>query len=540
MKKQAVIYARQSSGSDDFSESVAVQIANCRKLANQQQINVINIFSDLNISGKTYPMGWEMLASVDIAFNRWANSNSSGKMFRNGLAGVIRQLRTVDYIIVDDITRLYRPLTGSYLEAAVNQQLIENRVQILQVKGGPLDLAQFDQQLITMLKNQINDEQIAKQRQRSIEVLNKLRDSGIMPTGITAFGLIYDRGSKTYSHDAEKIPVVKYIFESVQTYKSYGSIVHTVNNRWGHLFKSCFWEKSLYEIIRKPIYAGYQYNTAGCLIPNRQGPAVISLEEFLRVQHIAENKRLHCGRAKNRADGSQRHWLPLSGFIYCGNCGSKLVATIENDNVNYFCRCGSLRRDPACRSSRIAVKCSKPYITGLSDVVQTVLGVALQQRRRELQNLLNCSGHQKKIAAAIKRCEERIRVQSIEFARGHLSEQLYHETLTILNQQHRQLLEEQLKFSADIECTQQIESFNRLLDHYQTNSFTQPEFEMLLHETVERIEVFKDTVTIKTRDGIFDFTRHTVCRQRGFTQHAIGKLRRKFAASLRIVEKSKK
>ena len=60
---------------------------------------------------------------------------------------------------------------------SVNQILIENHVQILQVKGGKLDLAQFDQQLVTMLKNQINDEQIAKQRQRSKEVLNKIRDS---------------------------------------------------------------------------------------------------------------------------------------------------------------------------------------------------------------------------------------------------------------------------------------------------------------------------------------------------------------------------
>ena len=180
MKQRAVIYARQSSGSDDYSESVEVQISNCRQLAGQRNIEIVEVLSDLNISGKTYPAGWEALATADRAFQSWASGNSSGRLFRNGFGRVIRLLDQINCIIVDDITRLYRPLSRSYLENAVNQTLIEHNVKIIQVKGGTLDLALFDQQLITMLKNQINDEQIAKQRQRSIEVFNKVRNSGVM------------------------------------------------------------------------------------------------------------------------------------------------------------------------------------------------------------------------------------------------------------------------------------------------------------------------------------------------------------------------
>ena len=170
MDRKAVIYARQSSGSDDYSESVEVQIANCRKLAGNMQIRVVKCLSDLNISGKTYPVGWEKLAAADSAFQKWSATHTRRNGFRPALGKLIALLPDIDCIIVDDITRLYRPLSRSFLEAAVNETLIENNVQILQVKGGTIDLAQFDQQLVTMLKNQINDEQIAKQRMRSIEV----------------------------------------------------------------------------------------------------------------------------------------------------------------------------------------------------------------------------------------------------------------------------------------------------------------------------------------------------------------------------------
>ena len=100
MKQSAVIYARQSSGSDDYSESVAVQIANCRKLARQQNIEILEIISDLNVSGKTYPAGWENLATADRAFQNWAANNSSGKMFRSGLGKVMKLLDHINCIIV--------------------------------------------------------------------------------------------------------------------------------------------------------------------------------------------------------------------------------------------------------------------------------------------------------------------------------------------------------------------------------------------------------------------------------------------------------
>ena len=383
MKQQAIIYARQSSGSDDYSESVAVQISNCRKLAAQKGFEVIEVISDLNISGKTYPAGWEKLAASDRAFQLWAANNSTGKMFRSGLGRLFRLLEKTDYIIVDDITRLYRPLSRSYLENAVNQSLIEQDVKIIQVKGGTLDLALFDQQLITMLKNQINDEQIAKQRQRSMEVFNKIRNSGKMPTGITAFGLNYDRASKCYSVDEEKSAVIKFIFGQIIARNSYSNIIRNVNARWKEYFHGCFWNKNLYEIARKPIYAGYQYNSNGDLIPNLQGEPIIALEDFLQVQEIMQQTRLEYSANNCNQSHTAKHWLPLSGYLHCGNCGSKLVVAVEKDNISYRCRKGALLGDNACRSSRIAMYCNKNHITGAIEAVGVALGMALIQRQKK-------------------------------------------------------------------------------------------------------------------------------------------------------------
>ena len=61
---KALIYARQSSGKDDFSESVETQIANCKKLAAKEKLEVIGVYKDLNTSGETYPVGRRKLPGL--------------------------------------------------------------------------------------------------------------------------------------------------------------------------------------------------------------------------------------------------------------------------------------------------------------------------------------------------------------------------------------------------------------------------------------------------------------------------------------------
>ena len=110
--KKAVIYARQSSGDEDQSASVDQQILNCKRLAADQDLQIIDVFSDLNISGKTYPDTTEALAlaAVDEAYKSWVNSTYlKTHKYRKGLAQVLGVLKNVDYVLLDDFTRLMRP-----------------------------------------------------------------------------------------------------------------------------------------------------------------------------------------------------------------------------------------------------------------------------------------------------------------------------------------------------------------------------------------------------------------------------------------------
>ena len=86
--KKAVIYTRQSSGDDDYSESVEIQKKNCLALAKQRNIEIIGEYQDLNSSGKLYPTGFEELAAKDVCYQNWLKDVSSRKTARNGLGEV--------------------------------------------------------------------------------------------------------------------------------------------------------------------------------------------------------------------------------------------------------------------------------------------------------------------------------------------------------------------------------------------------------------------------------------------------------------------
>ncbi len=108
---KALIYARQSSGKDDFSESVEAQIANCKKLAEKEKLEVIGIYKDLNTSGETYPVGAEEIARLDKAYMNWSLTQSTKKDFRLGLSQVLLKLSEIDFVLVNELTRLYRGLS---------------------------------------------------------------------------------------------------------------------------------------------------------------------------------------------------------------------------------------------------------------------------------------------------------------------------------------------------------------------------------------------------------------------------------------------
>lgn len=345
---KAIIYARQSSGSDDISESVENQIANCKKQAEKENYQVIGIFSDLNTSGKTYPEGAESIAENDSAFLNWYDQQTGTKKYRHGLGEVIKLLDQADVLIIDEMTRLYRPVTRSFLESYVNQKITEANVKIIQVKGGKLDLSQFDQSLIQMLKNAIQDEAIANQKAKAKQQFQKLRDNGYLCNGARAFGLKY-LGNKRIEVDSEAAKCIKFVFESIAAYRPYNQIIKEANQRFRHLFPKCFYSSNLYHIAENPLYCGLLRNTEGQLVKAVQleGQEVVSYDLWQTVQRIINRNR------EQQPRRAKKHWLPFSGKLHCGNCGSRLVCINDKGKIIYWCKSGYYTSNSQCSSSRI-------------------------------------------------------------------------------------------------------------------------------------------------------------------------------------------
>jgi len=100
MKKTVIIYARQSIGDEVKSESVEDQIDSCRKLADKNDWQVLEVFKDLDQSGSTYPAGSESFAASD---RRWLAYCKDNKHVGQTMA-----------IVISEQHRLFQLMPKSY------------------------------------------------------------------------------------------------------------------------------------------------------------------------------------------------------------------------------------------------------------------------------------------------------------------------------------------------------------------------------------------------------------------------------------------
>ena len=116
---KAVIYARQSAGDEEESASVETQVEKCRAWANGQGLTV-EVYSDKNTSGKTYPdlPDAVALSKADTVYQDWKKDFTARRaVYRKGLADAITTMQAGDVLVVYDFTRIMRPLTDSFLES---------------------------------------------------------------------------------------------------------------------------------------------------------------------------------------------------------------------------------------------------------------------------------------------------------------------------------------------------------------------------------------------------------------------------------------
>ena len=516
--KKAVIYARQSSGADDFSESVERQIENCKKLAEKENLEIVGIFSDLNTSGKTYPTGAEKIAENDTAFQRWFNQQTGTKKYREGLGYVMQKLSDIDFLIVDDMTRLYRPVTRSFLESYINDTFSENEVKILQVKGGQIDLSKFDSLLIQTLKNAINDEQIANQKAKSMQQIRKRKDSGFISSGGgKAFATSYDRNTQQIVIDDEKAAVVEFIFAEIEKHTAYNKIVRMCNDNFKHLCNGkAFYMSNLYHIAQNPIYCGYQYNSEGLLIKNKQiNRQIISFERWKAIQDLMASKKKNPPRAKH-------NWLPFSGMLYCGNCGGKLITGIDDGKIYYHCFQGINTGNKACRSTRANMTMQKDLYVGLKECVAPLLVMSLFNeidKARELEN--NIENIENMIVERENKLQKQKQVTAM-YLKGLIDEITLEEMLRDHKAQIADLTGKiEIARNAKGELSEIKKHLQDTFKKFQADKLlagdiSNSDYEVMLKNTILKITLFENKLEIETIYGCFTLDRYIYKNRRNF------------------------
>ena len=386
-RKKCFVYCRQSSGCSEAENSLSIQqqLTNCLETAKKMDLEVLDVFTDANVSGKTYPAGaaFEQIAAGDRGFQAWFDQQSGSKKFRAGLGGMMERIGEVDYVVLDEMTRLQRAAANSFLEQVLTFEFTRAGVKLIQVKGGALDLSSFDQNLIQLLKTRVNDEQIANQKRKSMESRRKLRDAGIF-CNVKFFAGVYD-GGKTFHFDRGRAEVVRFVFSEFLGGVTFSRIISQVNGLFPGRFgrARCFYASTLRHILGQPLYAGLMYNTERELIRCVNAPpSLISPAEFCEAQRLLTARSRH--RCAPRAAGLRNEVLIFSGFLRCAGCGANLLVAYDRQRITYKCRNGDFGGPACCRSSRIFISGGGGEAWGLRSALRPLLAVAWLKRRKKL------------------------------------------------------------------------------------------------------------------------------------------------------------
>lgn len=169
----------------------------------------------------------------------------------------------------------------------------------------------------------------------------------------------YKAVDKKYVIDESTAPVIKEIYDLYSAGYGTTSIADRLNAE-GHRTKlgALFTKNSLLKILKNENYIG-TYTFKNLIHDENAIPAIIDKNVFEKVQEMLKtNKR------KTRSDWNYSDFL-LTGKLYCGICGSKMIGTSGYGNsgtkYNYY-NCLNQNRKKGCRKKPIRADLIEPLI----------------------------------------------------------------------------------------------------------------------------------------------------------------------------------
>ena len=513
--KNCFIYCRQSSGSGDAVSSLSIQqqLTNCLELSRRMDLEVAGVFTDANVSGKTYPSGsyFEETAATDRGFQRWFEQQTGSKKFRTGLGSMMERLDEVDFIIVDEITRLHRAAANSFLEQVLTFELTNASVKIIQVKGGVLDLKSFDQSLIHLLKTRINDEQIANQKRKSIESRKKLKDSGIF-CNVKFYGAVYD-GNKRFHYDPGHAEVISHVFDRFTAAVPVSVIVKEVNRMFPGRFNQakCFYASTVKHIVTQPLYAGLMYDSGGELITCRNAPEpLISEAQFFKAAALMADHQCHASKPRGE---TPREPLIFSGFLRCSNCGSNLVAVYDRNRIVYKCRNGDYGGNMLCRESRVLISGGISDAWGLKMSLMPLLIIGCIKKQKLIEMVHSASAVLAQLTQKEQYLLGKVNAAFQLWEEDVLDEKAYRTSVRNCMAKIQKVRQEQLEIKSlhltEEEFLRQYCKYKEVIERILLchPGISNTDYREMLNECIDHISVAKDSVTVLCSAGVVTLPR---------------------------------
>ena len=499
------IYTRQSSQKEDRSISCEEQVSNCRKYAEENNLTVKDVFTDIDVSGRLFPKQFAQLAEIDLVYKNYLKETKKEGQWRVGLGQLFDKLKDGDTIIVDDLSRFYRPLTNSYLESALTQFLIEKKIRLLTVKNGEVNLNSFNDNLINALQNRINDNQLSIQRKKSKASLSRLYNNGEYHASLgMMIGYKSTGKKKEVEVDEQGAKIVKYIFKSYIEGKSLLQIVRDLNKKFE--MKTCV--KSIKNILERPLYCGYMYNKQNELIKAQQvqGKEIIDFSTWTTAKKILDSRKTNNIRVK-------QYPIHFTGLCYCGKCGAKMSVCI-NEHGKYFsfrCMSHTIRAKENCK---ISITANTEYNKGLSldNAVEPILILGLLKKLNEQKNGIELKEQIELKTVELNNIQNKEKQLTSMFLEGLLSEDVLKTTLADNKAKKDALQQEIIQLEQELE-EDDTEKVRLLVNKIVGRSLTFEQYHELIPLTIKQIKVFEDKITVQTHFGDIDLPRKRLSGQ---------------------------
>lgn len=339
----AVIYARYSSNQQS-EDSIEAQVRACREYAAQHGLNVLGVYADEAISGKT------------------ANRAQYQKMLRDCEKGQF------DAILIHKYDRIARNL-GEHVNLEMRLKGLGVTLTAVAQDFGSTAEGKIVRTLLWSLSEYFLDNLSSEVRKGHRETaLKGLHNGGSAPFG-------YDVVNQHYVINELEAAYVRRIFDAALNRQGFTTIIAEmeragIRGKRGKPIKY----PQIHQILRNEKYTGtYSYSPIeerDTIRIENAFPAIISRAKFEEVQRIMSEKQ---------QVGRKGDYL-CSGLVYC-ECGAKMRGTTSKSKGReyryYSCsaHCGA----PAVRAELVEDSALQYLKTLLSEENQTCIADALRQ-----------------------------------------------------------------------------------------------------------------------------------------------------------------